>query len=325
MSDASIEHQAGGRHIEGIRFGQFRRRQGMNRLLAIAAMLVAMTAWMAADVAEAKRLGGGRSIGSQRQITPAPAPNTPNAAPSAPSGPAQAAPARPAAAPAASGASRWLGPLAGLAAGIGLAALLSHFGLSEGFASLLLLGLVIVAGVLLVRWLFMKRAPAVSYAGATAARVEPTVSRPSATFEPVMSGAQPLPAPAADRYPPGFDPAPFIEQAKVQFRKLQSAYDEADRKALAEVMTPDMFAEVSRDLAQRETHLPTEVVRLDAEVLDVTTEGSKHLMSVRFNGLLREDGTVLPKEFDEVWNLVKPVDGSSGWLLAGIQQTHEVA
>ncbi len=46
-------------------------------------------------------------------------------------------------------------------------------------------------------------------------------------------------------------------------------------------------------------------------------------MSVRFTGLLREDGTVLPKDFDEVWNLVKPVDDSSGWLLAGIQQTHD--
>jgi predicted lipid-binding transport protein (Tim44 family) len=48
-------------------------------------------------------------------------------------------------------------------------------------------------------------------------------------------------------------------------------------------------------------------------------------MSVRFTGLLREDGTVLPKDFDEIWNLVKPVDGSSGWLLAGIQQTHALA
>ena len=28
----------------------------------------------------------------------------------------------------------------------------------------------------------------------------------------------------------------------------------------------------------------------------------------------------MPKAFDEMWNLVKPVDGSSGWLLAGIQQ-----
>ena len=86
-------------------------------------------------------------------------------------------------------------------------------------------------------------------------------------------------------------------------------------------MTPEMYAEVSNDLAQRQAHVATEVMRLDADVLEVTTEGKQYWMSVRFTGTLREDGTVLPKDFDEVWNLVKPVDGSSGWLLAGIQQS----
>jgi len=28
----------------------------------------------------------------------------------------------------------------------------------------------------------------------------------------------------------------------------------------------------------------------------------------------------LPESFQEVWNLSKPVNGSSGWMLAGIQQ-----
>jgi predicted lipid-binding transport protein (Tim44 family) len=36
--------------------------------------------------------------------------------------------------------------------------------------------------------------------------------------------------------------------------------------------------------------------------------------------MVREDGAPVPNSLDEVWNLVKPVDGSSGWLLAGIRQ-----
>jgi len=60
-------------------------------------------------------------------------------------------------------------------------------------------------------------------------------------------------------------------------------------------------------------------MRLDAEVLEATTKRSP-LDQRRVPCLLREDGTVLPKEFDEIWNLSKPVDGSTGWLLAGIQQ-----
>src|SRR5512139_2935418 len=112
-------------------------------ILAVAALAVA--ALMISDLADAKRLGGGRSLGAQRSMTPqSPAPTPPSAvAPGAASNPVM--PAQPgagmaksatpaAAAPAAkSGMSKWLGPIAGLAAGLGLAALLSHFGLSEGF------------------------------------------------------------------------------------------------------------------------------------------------------------------------------------------------
>lgn len=303
----------------------------MNKMMALVVALAAVAAFATADMADARRLGGGRSLGAQRQATPA-APTAPSAAPT-PSTPLQATPgkpaAAPAAAPAASGASRWLGPLAGLAAGIGLAALLSHFGLSEGFASILLVALLIGGGIFLVRMLLARRtqpARPLSYAGmgTDTSRVEPTMRPAASTFEPVM-GSLPGPAPATGSFPPGFDAAAFVEQAKLQFRKLQAAYDTGDRKALSEVMTPEMFAEVARELAERGPHTPTEVIRLDGEVLDVATEGAQYWISVRFTGLLREDGTVLPKEFTEIWNLTKPVDGSSGWLLAGIQQPHEMA
>lgn len=301
----------------------------MTNWFAIAVVFLATAAFVGVDLAEAKRLGGGRSIGAQRQTTPAPSPSTPNAAPTAPSAPAQTtAPRAASAAARPSGASRWLGPIAGLAAGIGLAALLAHFGLSETFASLLLLALMAGAVVLGIRWLLVRRSatPArpLQYASAGADRVEPTVARPEAAYEPVVGGAAAPVAAAIPRFPAGFDPAPFVEQAKLQFRKLQTAYDNEDRKALAEVMTPEMFAEISRELGERRSHVPTEVVRLDAEVRDVATECDKHWMSVRFTGLVREDGTLLPKEFDETWNLVKPVDDSSGWLLAGIRQASEV-
>jgi len=293
----------------------------MNKLQVLAVALLTVTAILGTDLVQAKRLGGGGSFGAQRRVAPA-APQAPSATPSAPSAPMQAAPAKAAPTPAASGASRWLGPLAGLAAGLGLAALLSHFGLSEAFGSFLLIALVVVGGLFLVRMLFARRAQSarpLQYAGmgagAGTGRVEPqmppAVDRmpPAADkFEPVWGGgaqAQPDAAPATGKFPPG--------------------YDAADRKALSEVMTPEMLAQVSNELAQRGPHTATEVMQLDAEVLEVSTEGDRHWMSIHFKGLLREDGTVLPKDFDEVWNLAKPVDGSTGWLLAGIQQLNEVA
>jgi predicted lipid-binding transport protein (Tim44 family) len=224
--------------------------------------------------------------------------------------------------------SRWLGPIAGIAAGLGLAALLSHFGLPEGAGSFLLLALLVVGGIFLVRMLFARRAPAPSpmqYAGSgSQAGMTPPVERDAPVWggapkplEPVVATAA---APSAKAIPPGFDVPGFVRQAKQQFIRLQAAYDSGDVSALSDVMTPDMLKEVRRDLESRGAHRATEVVSLDADVLEVVTEGDRHWASVRYTGVVREDGDPAAKPLDEVWNLSKPVDGSTGWLLAGIQQ-----
>ncbi|MEP7183512.1 MAG: hypothetical protein ABI886_15135, partial [Betaproteobacteria bacterium] len=157
-------------------------------LLSVAAL--ATVALVVTDLADAARLGGGRSIGAQRQsIAPPAAPSSAGAVPSgaaaqpvmpAQPGAAMAKPATPAGAAAASGASRWLGPIAGLAAGLGLAALLSHFGLSEAFGSFLLLAVLAIGVFVVVRMIFARRAapqPAVGYAGAS--RVEMPAPSPA--------------------------------------------------------------------------------------------------------------------------------------------------
>jgi predicted lipid-binding transport protein (Tim44 family) len=313
------------------------KRPSILLLAAFAALTLGLS-----DLADARRMGGGRSLGAQRESVtpsrPAPAPTAPSgntatqpqpAAPAA--GAAKAAPGA-APTPAPSGASRWLGPIAGLAAGLGLAALMSHLGMSEGFGSLLLIGLMVVAAIFLLRRFLGRRQTAapMQYAGASPGNEAPV------TYE-----AQPLPAwrgaektealmaaePAAPAFgvvrkplPEGFDAEGFAKEAKRQYVEIQRSYDNADREALSSVMTAEMNAEIGREIDERGTHHPTEIVTLDAEVLDVTTEGNKYWASVRFTGLLREDGEPLPKSVDEIWNLTKPVNGSSGWLLAGISQ-----
>jgi predicted lipid-binding transport protein (Tim44 family) len=297
----------------------------MKPFAVLAVVLAAAVSLVASDIADAKRLGGGGSLGAQRQsIAPrsaAPAPTQPGAAsnPVMPAQPGAASAARPTTAPA-SGASRWLGPLAGIAAGIGLAALLSHFGLSESFASILLLALLAFGAIFLIRMLFARRsvAAAPQVGGRFPTTMDASGPVTHARFEPAWGGATNVaPTPTL---PPGFNPGPFLQQAKAQFRHLQAAYDQDDRAALSDVMTPEMFAEVERDLDHRGAHVATEVVTLDADILEVVTEGRQHVASVRFTATMREDGAAQPTPVVEVWNLVKPVDGSSGWLLAGIQQ-----
>jgi predicted lipid-binding transport protein (Tim44 family) len=64
----------------------------------------------------------------------------------------------------------------------------------------------------------------------------------------------------------------------------------------------------------------TDVVTVDAELLEVVTEGKRHIASVRMSGMIREQADAAAEPFNEVWNLSKPVDDSSGWVIAGIQQ-----
>src|SRR5258708_3978660 len=97
----------------------------MKKLIVSLFILVFGVGLMANDV-EAARLGGGRSLGAQRQITPPPKQATP---------PAQQQ--QPAAAPQ-SGPGRWFAPLAGLAAGLGLGWLFAQGGFGPAIGALLM-------------------------------------------------------------------------------------------------------------------------------------------------------------------------------------------
>ena len=281
-------------------------------------------------------MGAQRPSIAPRSATPPAASSQATAPPGAASQPVMPAtpgatlPAKPAMpatpAPAASGMSRWLGPIAGIAAGLGLAALLSHFGLPEGLGTFLLLALLAIGVVFLVRMLFARRQPRepLAYAGSPRAGTTPTFDKSAIPewggaqrVEPVLGTGGVTPA-FGKSFPPGFDAPGFAKHAKEQFIQLQAAHDAGDRAALRDVLTPEMYAEIVRDL-ETGSRPATEVVNLEAEVLEVVTEVDRHWASVRFTGKLREGGG-LPQAFDEVWNLSKPVDGKTGWMLAGIQQ-----
>ena len=109
---------------------------------------------LAVGDAEAKRLGGGKSTGMQREsVTQRPA-TPPQSAAAAPAG---AAPAAPAAAPK----RNWMGPLAGLAAGLGIAALMSHFGMGEGLGNFLMIALLLLGAVVVFKLIFRRKAPSI--------------------------------------------------------------------------------------------------------------------------------------------------------------------
>jgi len=264
--------------------------------------------------ADAARLGGARSFGIQRSLPPTPS----RVAPTAPA--PRAAPAAPQPQPAPAG-NRWLGPLAGLAAGLGLGWLLSQGGFGGMMAAALMGMLAIMVVFALVR-LFMRTRTGPRPLQYASMGQEPVIAE-----NPVVEPAAAAPgAPAAvsaptsaPTIPADFDSAGFLRQAKLNFIRLQEANDRGDINALREVTTDTMYDAILADLRPHRPAQHTDVVNLNANLLEVATEGDNHWASVRFYGTIREDGGD-GAPFEEVWHLQKPASGRSGWLLAGIQQ-----
>jgi len=288
-----------------------------NITLFAAALALGLT--MAVGNAEAARIGGGKSVGMQRQMTPIskPATTAPQTAAPAPAATAAKAPAG--ATAAAQPKRSWMGPIAGLAAGLGLAALASYLGFGEELANIMMIALIAFAVMAVIGFFLRKRAANqhAQMAGAGAPYNGSTYND-NAQYQ----ASQAAGSASGAKVPAGFDVDGFIRNAKVGFIRLQAAHDAGDLADIREFTSPEMFAEIRMDLDQR-NGLPqkTDIVSLNAEILEISQDSYRHIVSVRFTGMLREEADAAPVAIDEVWHLTKPQSGQGGWVLAGIQQT----
>ena len=297
----------------------------MKKLLSLLAVVLTLGMTTVAMDAEAKRIGGGKSQGMQRQSAPpSKAPDaTPNAAPAAGAAGAAAAPKR-----------NWMGPVAGLAAGLGLAALASHLGFGEELANMLMIGLMVIAAIAVIGFIMRKRAAAqaggAAFAGAGAANGGNNAFRmpsPPAgngngntgfSQGGSMIGAN-LQQPAS-RIPADFDVPAFVRNAKVNYIRLQASNDAGNLDDIRAFTTPEMFAEIQMDIRERNgATQETRVMELEADVREVAEEGNIYIVSVHFTGRVQEDGAD-PEDINETWHMTKPRQGSGGWVLAGVQQ-----
>lgn len=279
--------------------------------------------------ADARRIGGGRSLGAQRSITSTPPTATParpvqQAAPASQPG-ATAAAAQP---QAASGLGRWAPLLGGLAIGGLLGALFGASGIGGMLLSWLAIALVAYGLIALVRMAAQRRASGaqpVPYSAGGAPLAYQSLGNETVAAPPPSqaAGFEGRPAAARVALPAGFDSAGFLRAAKLNFMKLQLANDSGNLEELREFTTAELFEELRRDVQSRGgSRQQTDVVALNADLLEVVTDADRHWASVRFSGQIREAPGIAPEGFEEIWNLSKPLDGSSGWLLAGIQQMH---
>jgi predicted lipid-binding transport protein (Tim44 family) len=274
----------------------------MKRFLLLLSIALTSISLLAVN-AEAKRFGGGSSVGKQRTMAPQQTQKAPTAAPAATP-----------AAPASTG-NKWLGPLAGLAIGAGLGALFAGGGLGGmggAFGGILMMLAVAALVMFLIAKFRKPQQPAMQYAGNAA----PAAYQPEPQ---TYSGS--AAAPAVKNIPADFPVDAFLRSAKMSFIRLQAANDRKDLADIREYTTPEMFAEVSMQLQERgNAAQTTDVISVNAELLEVVTENNHAVASVRMSGQLSENKG--PAEsFDEIWHVQKDVnDDKAVWLLSGIQQ-----
>lgn len=280
-----------------------------------AVLLVCASLGLTALDADARRMGGGKSMGrqsnnvTQREANPPTAPGNPGATQNAQS--ANSAAARPGTPAAAAAPKRpWAGILGGIAAGLGLAWLANSLGLGAGFANILLIGLLVLAAV--AAWRFFSarsrqgqnRGLAFQGVGGGAApRADAnfgaqrndagrTFDRP-AQFDGSAAGhtggahsalggtgvsiGSALSGAQGWGVPAGFDTEGFLKAAKRNFVTLQDAWDRADIESLRSMMTDGMVGELQAQLAEREANSGGQPNKTEVVSLDAQLLGIEEL------------------------------------------------
>lgn len=292
------------------------------------------------DYADAARMGGGRSFGSKPAMR---SPTTPPAAMQRQAQPNAAQ--RQNAAQATAQPNRGFlggmgGILGGLLAGTLIGSLLSGAGFSGGgLLDILLIGVVIF---IVLKLLARRRATASAPAQAAAAGAHggmmqtpmPSSEHLSRYADNSAGNASDAmqdawgalrdggtPQPQAPSMPAGFDADEFLRGAKMAYTRLQAAWDRRDLDDIAQFATPAVQDAIREQLAQEPESSHTEIMLVNAQLLEVSEDGAEERAQVYFDVLLREDpAQSTPTNAREIWHFVRDRQTGGMWKLDGIQQ-----
>ncbi|MFT4060279.1 MAG: Tim44-like domain-containing protein [Legionella sp.] len=270
------------------------------RTLITCVLITLLSFGLLVNEAAAKRFGGGRSFGVQRSQSSMFSPN--KAQNPTPLGQRT------------TNTSKWGGLLGGLLIGGLLTSLFMGHGIASGLMSWLIIGAIIFFAINF----FRRRMQPGMQMGQTN-----TVGQNNNPFSNFTQAFNTNPGSSASSsmsgYPPDFSPASFLREARVKFNRLQVAYDEKNTQDIRAFTAPEVFAEIKMQLDERGNEPnKTEVISLDAELLDVSRQTNSYMASVHFTGSIKENDDPL-SQLDEIWHFRK-FDNSNEWVVGGIQQ-----
>lgn len=304
----------------------------INSLLAIMAVFVLFAGM---DDAQARRFGGGKSFGGKSSYG-SPFRRSPTRAAKSPSQ-QQAAAHNQSARSAMSKRGGLMGMLGGLALG-GLLGSLLFGGAFENFNMFDILVFALIAFVLYK--IFAARSPRPSYQnGASggfyddAEERQPGFGNQRRAFETDVMFDKDKPATnhstaladdadfSETAIPDDFDQTHFLDGAKAAYTQLQRAWDNGELAEIRGLTTDKVFAEIQDQFREQDGGNRTEILKLDAELLDVREIGSEMEATVMFDAIMRESELERPEQVREIWHFIKPINSRTPkWLLDGIQQ-----
>lgn len=278
----------------------------MQRVLSIfMALCISLT--FALD-AHAKRFGGGKSFGSAPSHQTRQAPQQTQAAPSQAGKQAAAAP---------SGASRWLGPLAGLAAGGLLASMFMGDGF-EGiqFMDILIFGLI---AFLLFRFLAARRS---QQQPAMAGHAPMQREMPQQPATSIFGGsAAPVAAAPVINAPAWFNEQNFVAAAREHFLSLQQHWDANEMDKIAEFVTPQLLGFLKQERAEiGDAYQSTYIDDLQIQLDGVDDNAEKTTATLTFSGVAKTSRFDQGEPFSESWRMERVQGENQPWLVAGIRQ-----
>ncbi len=120
--------------------------------------------------------------------------------------------------------------------------------------------------------------------------------------------------------PDGSEPAAFLRVARQRFNHIQAMNSASNIEEIRRYLTPELYIQMQQDIISNQDQDVAEFSNLNAMVTDSATENGQYVVSVRFTGTVSEDLNSPPQPFTEIWHFVKPVNSSQDWSVAGIQQ-----
>ena len=219
------------------------------------------------------------------------------------------------------GLSRFLGPLAGFAAGGLLASMLfgGHFSM-PGITDLLIIGVIAYFGY---RFLKRRREATASVSSQDGSSLGNAPNNgfsrqqngmdydTQASQNDALHGAGPS-------VPADFERESFLNDMRQRFEQMQKAWDANNMAQIQDNVTPEFYNVLNAERRKQPENNVTEIVRLFVEMGHMQSVGSQEEATVLFHGIIREQGQ--EQEFNETWHLIREQRPNEKWYLQGIEQ-----